>query len=280
MILPSHDSDKSDEPVGKCLRLRTLEIRAPGSTAALSFQDSRAARACPSARSRTATPGRVRNRGGRDAPDAVGGDPDVQRGGGHRPPRRPAAAGARRARRALRGRRGRRRQHRLHRRPADRPRAGPGPSCGSSACAATPATRPRSPPACTGPSAQYVVSIDADLQDPPEKIPEMLALARADNLDIVYGVRVGPQHRHRRQAPHAPALYYWLMRRLAGVEVHAQRRRLPAAQPGHRRRAAAAARAPAGLPAAGAVDRLPQRRGRICPRGARRRPDQVPAGAR
>src|SRR6478609_228035 len=35
----------------------------------------------------------------------------------------------------------------------------------------------------------YVASIDADLQDPPEKIPEMLDLARSRNLDIVYGVR-------------------------------------------------------------------------------------------
>ncbi|GAA1792199.1 glycosyltransferase family 2 protein [Luedemannella flava] len=35
----------------------------------------------------------------------------------------------------------------------------------------------------------YVVSIDADLQDPPEKIADMLRLARDENLDIVYGVR-------------------------------------------------------------------------------------------
>ncbi len=35
----------------------------------------------------------------------------------------------------------------------------------------------------------YVVSIDADLQDPPETIVEMLALAQSQNLDVVYGVR-------------------------------------------------------------------------------------------
>jgi dolichol-phosphate mannosyltransferase len=35
----------------------------------------------------------------------------------------------------------------------------------------------------------YVVSMDADLQDPPEKIPEMLHLARQDGLDVVYGIR-------------------------------------------------------------------------------------------
>jgi dolichol-phosphate mannosyltransferase len=66
---------------------------------------------------------------------------------------------------------------------------------------------------------QYVVSIDADLQDPPEKIPEMLALARADGLDIVYGVRSdrsADSAAKRRSA----SLYYWMMRRLAGVEVH------------------------------------------------------------
>src|SRR4051794_24807947 len=36
---------------------------------------------------------------------------------------------------------------------------------------------------------QYVASIDADLQDPPEKLPEMLAVARERCLDIVYGIR-------------------------------------------------------------------------------------------
>jgi dolichol-phosphate mannosyltransferase len=35
----------------------------------------------------------------------------------------------------------------------------------------------------------YVVTLDADLQDPPELIPEMLATARAHRADVVYGVR-------------------------------------------------------------------------------------------
>jgi polyisoprenyl-phosphate glycosyltransferase len=35
----------------------------------------------------------------------------------------------------------------------------------------------------------YVVSIDADLQDPPELIPQMLELARDRDVDVVYGVR-------------------------------------------------------------------------------------------
>ncbi len=35
----------------------------------------------------------------------------------------------------------------------------------------------------------YVVTLDADLQDPPEVIAEMLATARAEGADVVYGVR-------------------------------------------------------------------------------------------
>ncbi|WP_405759254.1 MULTISPECIES: glycosyltransferase family 2 protein [unclassified Streptomyces] len=67
----------------------------------------------------------------------------------------------------------------------------------------------------------YVASIDADLQDPPEKIPEMLDLARSENLDIVYGVRSDRSTDtgfKRRTA----AAYYWLMRRMVGKQVPAQ----------------------------------------------------------
>ena len=35
----------------------------------------------------------------------------------------------------------------------------------------------------------WVVTIDADLQDPPEAIGEMLAVARGQDVDVVYGVR-------------------------------------------------------------------------------------------
>jgi dolichol-phosphate mannosyltransferase len=66
---------------------------------------------------------------------------------------------------------------------------------------------------------EYVASIDADLQDPPEKIPDMLALARADNLDIVYGVR-SDRSADTATKRGTAGLYYWLMRRLAGVKVH------------------------------------------------------------
>ena len=64
----------------------------------------------------------------------------------------------------------------------------------------------------------YVASLDADLQDPPEVVPKMLALARAEGLDVVYGVRRdrssdGPLKRA------TAAVYYRLMRRLAGPTV-------------------------------------------------------------
>ncbi|MFF5705339.1 glycosyltransferase family 2 protein [Streptomyces sp. NPDC012794] len=67
----------------------------------------------------------------------------------------------------------------------------------------------------------YVISMDADLQDPPELVPQMLALARADGLDVVYGIRKDRSADtgfKRRTA----AAYYWLMRRLAGSHVPAQ----------------------------------------------------------
>ncbi|MFD7735334.1 glycosyltransferase family 2 protein [Kitasatospora phosalacinea] len=67
----------------------------------------------------------------------------------------------------------------------------------------------------------YVASIDADLQDPPEKIPEMLELARRDKLDIVYGVRSDRSTDSGFKRWTAGA-YYWLMRRMVGKRVPSQ----------------------------------------------------------
>ncbi|HTF06828.1 MAG TPA: glycosyltransferase family 2 protein, partial [Asanoa sp.] len=67
----------------------------------------------------------------------------------------------------------------------------------------------------------YVVSIDADLQDPPETIAEMLALARSENLDIVYGVR-GDRSSDTPFKRLTAGAYYRLMRRLVGKQVPAQ----------------------------------------------------------
>ncbi|MDY0815405.1 glycosyltransferase family 2 protein [Kitasatospora purpeofusca] len=64
----------------------------------------------------------------------------------------------------------------------------------------------------------YVVSLDADLQDPPEKIPEMFTLAREQGLDIVYGVR-GDRTTDSSFKRRSAGAYYWLMRKLVGKRM-------------------------------------------------------------
>jgi dolichol-phosphate mannosyltransferase len=64
----------------------------------------------------------------------------------------------------------------------------------------------------------YVVTIDADLQDPPEAIAAMLDTTRKRQVDVVYGVRSDrstDSFVKRRSAD----LYYRLMRRLVGGDV-------------------------------------------------------------
>jgi glycosyltransferase involved in cell wall biosynthesis len=65
---------------------------------------------------------------------------------------------------------------------------------------------------------EYVVSIDADLQDPPEVIGEMLAVAREQKVDVVYGVR-GDRSTDTSFKRNTAGLYYWVMRRLVGPWV-------------------------------------------------------------
>ncbi|NUS72520.1 MAG: glycosyltransferase family 2 protein [Corynebacteriales bacterium] len=67
----------------------------------------------------------------------------------------------------------------------------------------------------------YVASIDADLQDPPEKIAEMLDLAQRENLDIVYGVR-NDRTTDSFFKRWTAGLYYKLMRRIVGQNVPSQ----------------------------------------------------------
>ncbi len=64
----------------------------------------------------------------------------------------------------------------------------------------------------------FVVTLDADLQDPPEVIPAMLEKARAEGADVVYGVRSdrSTDTPFKRQTA---AIYYWLMRKVAGPHV-------------------------------------------------------------
>ncbi|WP_240956562.1 glycosyltransferase family 2 protein [Micromonospora sp. HNM0581] len=67
---------------------------------------------------------------------------------------------------------------------------------------------------------RWVVSLDADLQDPPETIVEMLRHARA-GADVVYGVR-GDRSTDTFFKRHTARAYYRLMRRIVGAEVPAQ----------------------------------------------------------
>jgi dolichol-phosphate mannosyltransferase len=65
----------------------------------------------------------------------------------------------------------------------------------------------------------YVVTLDADLQDPPEVIPEMLARARTERADVVYGVRSDRSSDSAFKRLSAKA-FYRLIRVLSGT--HAQ----------------------------------------------------------
>ncbi len=66
----------------------------------------------------------------------------------------------------------------------------------------------------------FAITIDADLQDPPEAIGPMYALARDQNLDVVYGVR--EDRSSDSLGKRIPArLYYRLMRRLVGPQMPA-----------------------------------------------------------
>ncbi|MCW3843171.1 glycosyltransferase family 2 protein [Micromonospora yasonensis] len=67
----------------------------------------------------------------------------------------------------------------------------------------------------------YVASMDADLQDPPEVLVEMFRRARVDGLDVVYGVRAD-RSRDTRFKRWTAAGYYRLARRLVGEQVPGQ----------------------------------------------------------
>lgn len=66
----------------------------------------------------------------------------------------------------------------------------------------------------------YAVTIDADLQDPPEAIVDMLTTAERLEVDVVYGVRSDRSTDSwvKRQTA---AMYYALMRRLSGPQLPA-----------------------------------------------------------
>lgn len=68
---------------------------------------------------------------------------------------------------------------------------------------------------------RYAITIDADLQDPPEAIMPMYLLAEEEHLDVVYGVREDRSSDTRLKRMTAK-LYYVLMRRLVGSQMPAE----------------------------------------------------------
>jgi glycosyltransferase involved in cell wall biosynthesis len=65
---------------------------------------------------------------------------------------------------------------------------------------------------------EYLVTIDADLQDPPEVIAELLATARDQDVDVVYGVRSDRSSDTWAKRTTA-RMYYRLMCRLVGRDL-------------------------------------------------------------
>jgi dolichol-phosphate mannosyltransferase len=64
----------------------------------------------------------------------------------------------------------------------------------------------------------YLVTIDADLQDPPEVIADLMRAARAEDVDVVYGVRSDRSSDTWAKRTTA-RLYYRMIRRLVGRDI-------------------------------------------------------------
>ncbi|GAA3622854.1 glycosyltransferase family 2 protein [Kineosporia mesophila] len=66
----------------------------------------------------------------------------------------------------------------------------------------------------------WIATIDADLQDPPETIADMLTAAREQSADVVYGVR-NDRTTDSAFKRHTAGVYYRMIRRLVGQHVPA-----------------------------------------------------------
>ena len=66
----------------------------------------------------------------------------------------------------------------------------------------------------------FVATLDADLQDPPEVLAEMLAVARRDGVDVVYGIRADRSTDSAFKRGSARA-FYRLIRRVSGTTAPA-----------------------------------------------------------
>ena len=65
---------------------------------------------------------------------------------------------------------------------------------------------------------QVVITMDADLQDSPEEIPELYRMIVEDNFDLVSGWK---KNRHDPLSKTLPTkLYNWAARRITGIHLH------------------------------------------------------------
>jgi polyisoprenyl-phosphate glycosyltransferase len=67
---------------------------------------------------------------------------------------------------------------------------------------------------------RYTVLMHADIQDPPELVPEMLALAREQGADVVYARRIGGRESRVKHA--LAGVFYGLMGRIARTPYQGQ----------------------------------------------------------
>jgi glycosyltransferase involved in cell wall biosynthesis len=67
---------------------------------------------------------------------------------------------------------------------------------------------------------EYVALMHADLQDPPELIPDMLAMAREEKADVVFARRIGRDESRTKRV--LATGFYTLMRKLARVPYQGQ----------------------------------------------------------
>lgn len=65
---------------------------------------------------------------------------------------------------------------------------------------------------------RFVVTMDADLQDSPEEIPEMIRMLKEDNFDLVSGWKKKRFDPLSKTIP--TKLYNWTARRLTGIHLH------------------------------------------------------------
>jgi glycosyltransferase involved in cell wall biosynthesis len=63
-----------------------------------------------------------------------------------------------------------------------------------------------------------VITLDSDLQHPPELIPELIGKAQQENLDVVYAVR-GPKDSEGPFKVASAKFFYWVLNRLSSLDL-------------------------------------------------------------